>query len=44
MPYGVKKKASAIFQRAIENVLTGHIKNMIIYEDDICSGAVRRVK
>ena len=37
MPYGIKI-ASAIFQRAIEQVLGGDIKNMVCYQDDICIG------
>lgn len=41
MPSGVKS-ASAIFQRLIENVQTGDIKNMIIYQDDICIGLTSR--
>lgn len=40
MPYGVKT-ASAIFQRAIENVLTGDVKN-IIYQDIICIGTNKK--
>ena len=39
MPYGIKT-ASSIFQRAIENVLTWQVENMIIYQDDILLGAV----
>ena len=38
MPYGIKT-ASAIFQRAIEQVLGENIKNMVSYQDDICIGA-----
>ena len=38
MPYGIKT-ASAIFQRAIEQVLEEDIKNMVCYQDDICIGA-----
>ena len=34
-----KKTASAIFQRAIEQVLGGGIKNMVCYHDDRCIGA-----
>ena len=30
------KTASAIFQRAIEQVLGEDIKNMVCYQDDIC--------
>lgn len=37
MPYGIKT-ASAIFQRAIEQVLE-NMKNIICYQDDICIGA-----
>ena len=39
MPYGIKT-ASSIFQRAIENVLTGEVEKMVIYQDDILVGAV----
>ena len=38
MPYGIKT-VSAIFQRAIEQVLGEDIKNMVCYQDDICIGA-----
>ena len=38
MPYGIKT-ATAIFQRAIEQVLGEVIKNMVCYQDDICTGA-----
>lgn len=43
MSYGVKTE-SAIFQRTIENVLTGNVKNMIIYQIDICIDATSREK
>jgi hypothetical protein len=39
LPYGVKT-ASAIFQAAMEETLGGRIKNMLIYQDDICIGAI----
>ena len=39
MPYGIKT-ASAIFQRAIEQVLWEDIKNMVCYQDDICTRAI----
>lgn len=32
------KTAITIFQRAMENVLTNEVSNMIIYQDDICLG------
>ena len=38
MPYGIKT-ASAIFQKAIGQVLGEDMKNMICYQDDICIGA-----
>ena len=38
MPYEIKT-ASAIFQRAIEQVLGENIKNMVCYQDDKCLGA-----
>lgn len=37
MPYGIKT-ASAVFQRAIEQVLE-NMKTMICYQDNICIGA-----
>ena len=37
MSYGIKT-ASAIFQRAIEQVLGEDIKNIVCYQDDICIG------
>ena len=33
------KTASSIFQRAMENILSREVENMIIYQDDICIGA-----
>ena len=39
LPFGVKT-ASAIFQAAMEETLGGRIKNMLIYQDDICIGAI----
>ena len=39
MPYEIKT-ASAIFQKAIKQVLGDGIKNMVRYQDDICIGAV----
>ena len=39
MPYGIKIP-SAIFQRAIEQVLGKDIKNMVSYQDNICIGAI----
>ena len=41
MPYGIKT-ASAIFQRAIEQVLREEMKNMVCYKDDICIGATNK--
>ena len=38
MPY-IIKTASAIFQRAIQQVLGEDIKNMVSYQDDMCIGA-----
>ena len=38
MPYGIKT-ASAIFQRAIKQVLGEDIKNMVCYQDNISIGA-----
>ena len=38
LPFGVKT-SSHIFQRTIEGILLGKIKNMVIYQDDICVGA-----
>ena len=38
MPYGIKT-ASAIFQRAIKQILGDNRKNMVCYQDDICIGA-----
>ena len=38
MLYGIKT-ASSILQRAMENILNGEVKNMIIYQDDIFIGA-----
>ena len=37
LPYGIK--TSAIFQKALENILLGKIENMIIYHDSTCMGA-----
>ena len=39
MPYGIKIP-SAIFQRAIEQVLGKDVKNTVSYQDDICKGAI----
>ena len=33
------KTASSIFHRAMENILRGEVKNAIIYQDDVCTGA-----
>ena len=38
MPYGIKT-VSALFQKAIEQVLREDIKNLVCYRDDICIGA-----
>ena len=38
MLYGIKR-ASATFQRAIEQVLGKDIKKMVCFQDDICIGA-----
>lgn len=39
MPYGIKI-TSAIFQRAIEQVIGIDIKNVICQQDGICIGAI----
>ena len=43
MPYRIKK-ASTIFQRAIEQVLGEDIKTMVCYKDVICIGATNELK
>ena len=43
MPYGIKT-ASAIFQRAMEQVLEEDMKNMVCCQDDICRGATNENK
>ena len=41
MPYGIKT-ASAIFRRAIEQVLEEDIKNIVCYQDDIHISATNK--